>query len=61
MKYYGIYTNTQYKVAKRTTSMVNNRDWLKKHYGRTAIAYRGITVFEYLFYKMLGREIKEKA
>ena len=61
MKYYGIYTNTQYKVAKRTTSMINNREWLKEHYGITDIAYRGITVFEYLFYKMLGREITEKA
>lgn len=56
MKYYGIYfTDDTYKVVKRKTSMVNNRDWLKKEYGVKAKAYQSISMFHYWIYKIIGK------
>ena len=57
MRYYGIYFNNEYKVTKRETAMVNNREWFKREYGITANHYRSITIFEYYFYKILGKSI----
>lgn len=57
MKYYGIYYNNEYKVTKRKTTMVNNREWLKINYGRNAKAYTEITFLEYIILKILGKAI----
>lgn len=61
MHYYGIYFNNEYKVTKRKSLMVNNRDWFKKHYGNTANHYRRITAIEYYVLAALGKSMTEVA
>ena len=61
MHYYGIYFNNEYKVTKRKSMMVNNKEWFKKHYGRTANHYRAITRLEYYLLAALGKSISEIA
>ena len=60
MYYYGIYFNNGYKVTKRKTTMINDREWFKKRYGETACHYQEITRLQYYFYTLLGKSVRER-
>lgn len=57
MFYYGIYFSNEYKVTKRETEMINNRDFLKKEYGEKARAFQKITKTQYYFYKFFKKTL----
>lgn len=57
MLYYGIYFFNEYKVVKRTTPMINNREWLKKEYGNQAKAFQKISKTQYYFYKFFKKAL----
>ena len=57
MLYYGIYFFNEYKVVKRTTPMINNREWLKKEYGNKAKAFQKISKIQYYFYKFFKKAL----